>query len=205
MTLVGLIVLLDLAIKHAVMGTMAYGTSIAITPFFNFVHVWNTGAAFSLFADGSGWQRYVLSALGIGVSGFLAWLLLRGVSDRLEAAAYTLIMGGALGNVADRVVRGFVVDYLDFYWRGWHWPAFNLADIAITLGALFLVVSSFRTPAPTTANAPTQDEVHPAATSQVATRNQRFRVTRNLITALLLACLSATFFIAIILRRWVLS
>jgi len=140
----GLIVLLDAAVKQTVMWLMPYGASVSITPFFNVVHVWNTGAAFSFLADAGGWQRYALSVLGIGVSIVLAWLLWRGVAGRLDTAAYTLIMGGALGNVTDRIARGFVVDYLDFYWRGWHWPAFNLADVAITTGAALLIVSSFR-------------------------------------------------------------
>ena len=140
----GLIVLLDAGVKQAVMSFMPYGDSIPITPFFNVVHVWNRGAAFILLADAGGWQRYVFSALGIGVSIVLGRLLWRGVARRLDAAAYTLIMGGAMGNVADRIARGFVVDYLDFYWRGWHWPAFNLADISITAGAVLMILSSFR-------------------------------------------------------------
>lgn len=143
----GLIVVLDAAVKQTVMLLMPYGASVSITPFFNLVHVWNTGAAFSILADAGGWQRYALSALGIGVSIVLAWLLWRGVANRLDTAAYTLIMGGALGNVADRIARGFVVDYLDFHWRGWHWPAFNVADISITFGALFLVIAALRRPA----------------------------------------------------------
>jgi signal peptidase II len=205
MILVGLIVLFDQVIKRTVMGTMPYGTSIPMTSFFNFVHVWNTGAAFSLFADGSGWQRYVLSVLGIGVSIFLAWLLLRGVANRLEAVAYTLIMGGALGNVADRIALGFVVDYLDFHWRGWHWPAFNLADIAITLGALSLIVASFREPAPATADSKNEDEVQPVTTNQVSSAHQQARAAANVRTALLLAGLAATFFIGIVIRRWTLQ
>jgi len=140
----GLIVLLDAAVKQTVMWLMPYGAGISITPFFNMVHVWNTGAAFSLLADAGGWQRYALSVLGIGVSIVLARLLWRGVAGRLDTAAYTLITGGALGNVTDRIARGFVVDYLDFYWRGWHWPAFNLADVAITAGAALMILSGFR-------------------------------------------------------------
>jgi lipoprotein signal peptidase len=101
---------------------------------------------------GSGWQRYFLSGLGIGDSIVLGRLLWRGVAQRLEAAAYTLIVAGALGNVADWIARSFVVDYLDLYWRNWHWPAFNRADTAITFGALLLIVSAFRHSVPVTAS-----------------------------------------------------
>lgn len=136
---------LDQAVKYAVVATMPYRASYEITSFFNLVHVWNTGAAFSFLADAGGWQRYFFTVIGIGVSVALAWMLKRGVASRLEAAAYTLIMGGAVGNIVDRLARGFVVDYLDFHWRGWHWPAFNVADIAITGGAVLMVASSFFT------------------------------------------------------------
>lgn len=138
-----LILATDQAVKQVIYMSMPYGASHAVTSYFNLVHVWNTGAAFSLLADAGGWQRYALTALGAGVSLFLAWLLWRNSLSRLEAAAYTLVLGGALGNVSDRIARGFVVDYLDFHWRGWHWPAFNIADIAITTGAALLILASF--------------------------------------------------------------
>lgn len=137
-----LILIADQVVKHAIVALTPYGASYPVTSFFNLVHVWNRGAAFSLLADAGGWQRYAFTALGIGVSAVLVWLLRRGVADRMEALAYTLIIGGALGNVADRIALGFVVDYLDFHWRGWHWPAFNLADIAIMTGAVLLIVAS---------------------------------------------------------------
>ena len=140
----GLIIVLDQAFKQAIAELMPYGASSVVTPFFNLVHVRNPGAAFSFLADAGGWQRYMFSALGIGVSAVLAWLLRRGVASRMETAAYILIMGGALGNVADRIARGFVVDYLDFHWRGWHWPAFNLADVSITAGASLIILASLR-------------------------------------------------------------
>lgn len=137
-----LILVADQAVKHAIVALTPYGASYPVTSFFNLVHVWNRGAAFSLLAEAGGWQRYAFIALGIGVSAALAWLLRRGCADRMEALAYTLIIGGALGNVADRMALGFVVDYLDFHWRGWHWPAFNLADIAIMTGAALLIAAS---------------------------------------------------------------
>lgn len=132
----------DQAIKYAVHTGLPYGASIPLTSFFNFVHVWNTGAAFSFLANAGGWQRYFFSAIAIIVSVVLAWMLTK-PRPKTEAVAYSLILGGALGNVIDRVNRGYVVDFLDFHWQGWHWPAFNLADIGIFLGAALLVAASF--------------------------------------------------------------
>jgi signal peptidase II len=138
-----LVLFADQAIKQIVVALMTYGTSSPITSFFNLVHVRNPGAAFSFLADAGGWQRYFFIVIGIAVPAVLAWLLRRGVANWMEALAYSLIIGGAIGNVIDRIVLGFVVDYLDFHWRGWHWPAFNVADMAITGGAILLVISSF--------------------------------------------------------------
>lgn len=137
-----LIVVIDQAIKQTIYALTPYGASYPITSFFNLVHVWNRGAAFSFLADAGGWQRYFFMALGLGVSAALAWLLRKGVANQMEALAYSLLIGGALGNVTDRIALGFVVDFLDFHWRGWHWPAFNVADIAITSGAAVLIASS---------------------------------------------------------------
>lgn len=134
----------DQLTKLAVSTLMAYGQSIPLTGFFNLVHVLNTGAAFSLLADAGGWQRYFFFVITLAVSIVLA-LMLRRPRPRAEALGYSLVLGGALGNGFDRVVRGHVVDYLDFYWRSWHWPAFNLADCGIVLGVFLLVLNSFRT------------------------------------------------------------
>ncbi len=136
----------DQVTKLAVSTLMDYGQSIPLTGFFNLVHVWNTGAAFSFLADAGGWQRYFFIVITLGVS-FVLIILLRKSRPRAEALGYSLILGGALGNGFDRVVRGYVVDSLDFYWRSWHWPAFNLADCGITLGVLCLLWSAYRTPA----------------------------------------------------------
>lgn len=139
----------DWAVKSAVQNGMPYGEVIPITGFFNLVHAWNTGAAFSFLADAGGWQRYFLIAVALGAAVVLAWWLCR-PQPRVEAIAYSLILGGALGNAFDRIVRGYVVDYLDFHWAGWHWPAFNVADIAICTGAAVLIWTAFRTrPRPT--------------------------------------------------------
>lgn len=134
----GLLAASDQAIKWLVQQSMAYGESISVTPFFNWVHVWNTGAAFSLFANGGGWQRYFLIGIAVVVSIVLI-VLIRENRHKEEAIAYSLILGGATGNLIDRIFRGYVVDSFDFYWRSWHWPAFNLADIVIVLGALLFV------------------------------------------------------------------
>jgi signal peptidase II len=132
----------DQLTKLAVSTLMYYGESIPLTGFFNLVHVWNTGAAFSFLADAGGWQRYFFIVITFGVSIALV-VMLRKPRPRAEAFGYSLVLGGALGNGFDRVVRGYVVDYLDFYWQRWHWPAFNIADIGITLGVSLLLLSTF--------------------------------------------------------------
>ena len=133
----------DQLTKLAVSTLMSYGQSIPLTGFFNMVHVWNTGAAFSFLADAGGWQRYFFIVITLGVSIALV-VMLRRPRPRAEALGYSLVLGGALGNGFDRVVRGYVVDYLDFYWRNWHWPAFNLADTGITLGVFLLMLNTFK-------------------------------------------------------------
>lgn len=131
----------DLALKSAITGSLPVGTVIPLTPFFNLVHFWNTGAAFSFLADAGGWQRYFFIVIALVVSIVLA-LILRKRRAKSEALGYSLILGGAVGNLIDRAFRGHVIDYLDFYWLSWHWPAFNLADIAIVGGAAMLILSS---------------------------------------------------------------
>jgi len=116
-----------------------------LTPFFNLVHFWNTGAAFSFLADAGGWQRYFFIVIALVVSMVLA-LVLRKTRANSEALGYSLILGGAVGNLIDRAFRGHVIDYLDFYWQSWHWPAFNLADTSIVGGAAMLILSSLLSP-----------------------------------------------------------
>ena len=137
----GLIAASDQIVKWLVQQSMAYGESVSVTPFFSWVHVWNTGAAFSLFANAGGWQRYFLIGIAVVVSILLIKLVLEN-RHKGEAIAYSLILGGAMGNLVDRIFRGYVVDSFDVYWRAWHWPAFNVADIAIVLGVLLFVSSS---------------------------------------------------------------
>ncbi len=140
------LVALDQAIKQATVAILPLHTSVTITSWFNWVHVLNPGAAFSFLAEAGGWQRYVLSVAGLVVSSILVFVLGRGVSSRLVTTAYVAIIGGAMGNVVDRLRLGAVVDYLDFHWQQWHWPAFNLADIFLVGGAILLILSSWAMP-----------------------------------------------------------
>lgn len=133
---------LDQAAKYSIQLLLPMHGSVEVTPFFNLVHVLNPGAAFSLLADAGGWQLFLFIGLGFAVSAYMAWALWRGLSGRLETAAYIAVIGGALGNVIDRLRLGAVVDFLDFHWQGLHWPAFNLADIFVVVGAALLLLAS---------------------------------------------------------------
>jgi signal peptidase II len=138
------VVVLDQLTKHAVAQTFAAGQSVTITPFLNLVFVYNSGAAFSFLADQSGWQRWLFIGIALGAS---AWIiaLLRGHShERWFALALSLVLAGAVGNVIDRILYGAVIDFLDFHAYGRHWPAFNVADSAITCGAVLLVWDALR-------------------------------------------------------------
>jgi signal peptidase II len=134
--------------------TTPLGWSHEVTSFFNLVHVLNPGAAFSFLAGAGGWQRWFFLTIALAASVWLIWMLLRPLRT-MEAVSYSLILGGALGNAFDRVIHGHVIDYLDFHLRGWHWPAFNIADMAIMGGAIALVVQSLRSAEnPTAATGP---------------------------------------------------
>ena len=123
---------------------IAYGDSIRITDFFNIVLAYNKGAAFSFLASESGWQRHLFTAIGVAAAIYIIYLLRSHSSQRLFCWALTLILGGAIGNVADRVMYGHVIDFLDFYYAGIHFPAFNLADSAICLGAGLFILDELR-------------------------------------------------------------
>lgn len=136
-----IVFLADQAAKSYIDARTPSGWSHEVTSFFNLVHVLNPGAAFSFLACAGGWQRWFFLAIALAVS---AWLALQLYSPlrKLEGLSYSLILGGAVGNAFDRAVRGQVIDYLDFHLRGWHWPAFNIADMAIVGGAMALVLLS---------------------------------------------------------------
>lgn len=155
---VGLLVASDQAVKLVVALTIPLHSTIPMTPWFNLVHTRNPGAAFSLLANAGGWQRYFLIVLALAVSGLLLYWLWRGVVSKVETTAYISLLGGALGNVADRVRIGAVVDFLDFHWRGWHWPAFNLADVFVVSGAALLLLTFFLHPSEPTLR--TRGEIH---------------------------------------------
>jgi len=139
------IVVVDQLSKFAILRSLSFGERIAVVPgLFDLTLVYNRGAAFSFLAGASGWQRWFFTGLGIAAAIFIVWLLARHGSQRLFAFALSLILGGAIGNVIDRVVHGQVVDFLLVYWQRWHWPAFNVADSGITVGAVLLIVDEFR-------------------------------------------------------------
>ena len=145
--LAALTLALDQITKLAVIANLApYQDVIPLTGFFNLVHVHNTGAAFSLFADQPGWQRGFFMVVGVVASGLMIYLLRKTRGRPVFCLALALILGGALGNVIDRALYGHVIDFLDFHLAGWHWPAFNVADSGITVGAILLVLDSFRKP-----------------------------------------------------------
>lgn len=135
-----LVVLADQLSKLAIERRFEFGDVRAVTGFFNLVLTYNKGAAFSFLADASGWQGKFFTTVGIAASLFIVYLLARHGTQRLFALALALILGGAIGNVVDRLVHGHVIDFLDFHWRGWHWPAFNLADSSIVCGAALLIL-----------------------------------------------------------------
>jgi len=137
------IIVLDQITKAWVASTFTLGEELPLTSFFSLVLAYNTGAAFNFLAQASGWQRYFFIALALGAGAFLTYLLRRGGST-VYCAAIALILGGALGNVWDRIAIGKVVDFLLVHYRHHDFPAFNVADSAITMGAGLLILDSFR-------------------------------------------------------------
>ncbi len=136
---------IDLLTKYIVVQNFELYESINILPVFNLTYVRNYGAAFSFLADHGGWQKYFFIILAIAVSAMLVYFLYKNkAAQKLQNSAYALIIGGALANMADRSYHGFVVDFLDVYWREWHYPVFNIADIAISVGAGLLILDAFK-------------------------------------------------------------
>jgi signal peptidase II len=142
LVLSGGVVALDLATKAWMSSSFRPGEVQAVLPFFNLVLVHNSGAAFSFLAGESGWQRWLFTVVALAISAFIVAMLRRGAQDRLLALGLALILGGALGNLYDRVSLGHVVDFIQLHALGWYFPAFNVADSSITIGVGFLVWDS---------------------------------------------------------------
>lgn len=136
--------ILDQWSKITIDNSMSLYESIAIIPFFNLTYVRNLGAAFSFLSDAGGWQRWFFSAMALIISTVLVvWLYRLKKHETLLAVALSLVLGGAIGNLIDRLAYGYVIDFLDVYYQNWHWPAFNVADMAISLGVFLMLLESF--------------------------------------------------------------
>ena len=134
------VILLDQITKTMIAGTMQLGDAHRITSFFDIVRAHNRGAAFSFLNDASGWQRWFFVGLGLVAAVFIVWMLKKHGGQRLFGWALALILGGALGNVIDRLLHGHVIDFVQVHWRSAYFPAFNVADSAITVGAGLLIL-----------------------------------------------------------------
>lgn len=141
-----IVIALDLYTKHLVQAALVYGEHHALTSFFDLVLFHNEGAAFSFLAGAGGWQRIFFSVFALVASGIIFHLLRKHQGQTLFCLALSLVLGGALGNLYDRLTLGYVVDFLFFHYQSWYWPAFNVADSAITVGVTLLLWDSFKTP-----------------------------------------------------------
>lgn len=135
-----LIFLADQYTKTLILGYYQLGDSTWVTSFFNVVRVHNSGAAFSFLAGASGWQRWFFTAIGLGAAIFIVWMLRQHAGQRLFAFAMACLLGGAVGNVVDRLMHGYVVDFIQLHYAGWYFPSFNVADAAITAGAVGMIL-----------------------------------------------------------------
>lgn len=140
------VIMLDQLSKHWIVQAFSYGESLPMTSFFNLVLAHNSGAAFSFLAGAGGWQRLFFIAVAATASTVILYLLKKHARQTSFSLALSLVLGGALGNLIDRIRWGYVVDFLDFYYANYHWPAFNVADMAITGGVLLLVWDSLQKP-----------------------------------------------------------
>ena len=139
-----LLLIADQFTKVLILGYYRLGDATYVTSFFNVVRVHNSGAAFSFLASAGGWQRWFFTAIGVAAALFILYLLKSHAGQKLFSFALACILGGAVGNVIDRAMHGYVVDFADFHYAGWHFPAFNVADSAITIGAICLVLDELR-------------------------------------------------------------
>ena len=139
-----IVLLLDQLSKWSALSNLQIGVAEPVLPFFNWLLVFNPGAAFSFLAQSSGWQRWFFTVIGIGAAIYIIWLLYKNQTDKLLCFALSLILGGAIGNVMDRIMYGAVVDFIDLHYGNWHWPAFNIADSAICIGAALIIWGELR-------------------------------------------------------------
>ncbi len=138
------VLVLDQITKLAVAANMQLYQSIQVLPFFNLTYVHNTGAAFSFLSEAGGWQRWFFAVLAFVISVVITvWLARLKRHETLLAVSLALVLGGAVGNLIDRLAYGYVIDFLDVYYQDWHWPAFNIADSAITIGVALMIAESF--------------------------------------------------------------
>lgn len=138
------VIILDQISKLIVLKTIPLHSSLRVNDFFNWVLVFNPGAAFSFLADGASWQKWFFISIGLIATAVMIWLLFRHAKQTLFSFSIAMILGGAVGNLIDRFIHGAVVDFIDIYYRNYHWPAFNLADSAITLGTFLLIIDELR-------------------------------------------------------------
>jgi signal peptidase II len=138
------VIVIDQLTKAMIVAAFQLGDARMVTPFFDIVRAHNRGAAFSFLNDASGWQRWFFVGLGVAAAAFIVWLLRRHGGQRMFGWALSLILGGALGNVIDRLVHGHVIDFLQVHWKSHYFPSFNVADSAITIGAALLILDELR-------------------------------------------------------------
>ncbi len=139
------VLILDQVSKWAATAWLSYAEPVPVMPLLNMTLLHNTGAAFSFLASAGGWQRWFFTLIALAISiALVIWLWRLPARERLTGAALALVLGGALGNLIDRVLYGYVVDFIDVYYGSWHWPAFNIADSAITVGVALLLWTSLR-------------------------------------------------------------
>jgi len=144
LAIASVVLLFDQLSKWWALSNLKLGIPEEVLSFLNWLLLFNPGAAFSFLAQSSGWQRWFFTVLGLLASAYIFWLLRKSQQDKLLSFALSLILGGALGNVLDRIMYGAVVDFIDLYYQHWHWPAFNLADSAICVGAALIVLTELR-------------------------------------------------------------
>ena len=147
LTISAIVVALDLYTKHLVLGEFAYGDKHTVTPFFDLVRYHNQGAAFGFLNDAGGWQKWFFTAISVIATIVITYLIKKHREQKLFCLGLALVLGGAIGNLYDRVTLGYVVDFLNFHINNYYWPAFNLADSAICVGIALLLWDSFKQPA----------------------------------------------------------